>query len=59
MILDNHLAYGLIAHVDVNTYVTSARMYFTSARMSMFVHGRVSRKALFEFKNMQITCNQL
>ena len=37
----NHPACGLISHVlvDVNTYVTSARIYVTSAKMSMLVHG--------------------
>ena len=43
----NHSAYGLIAHVVVNTYVTGARIYITSDRMSMFVMVGVSREAIW------------
>ena len=46
-LLNNHPAYGLIAHVVVNTYVTGARRYVTWARMSMFVIVGVSRKAIW------------
>ena len=46
-ILNNHPAYGLIAHVVVNTYVTGARRYVTWAGMSMFVMVGVSRKAIW------------
>ena len=46
-ILNNHPAYGLIAHVVVNTYVTWARRYVTWAGMSMFVMVGVSRKAIW------------
>ena len=44
---NNHPAYGLIAHVVVNTYVTWARKYVTWARMSMFVMVWVSREAIW------------
>ena len=53
--MKNHPNYGLIAHPDVNTYATSARMYVTIARMSMIVNGRGEQEGNLErYWNLRI-----
>ena len=49
----NHPAYGLIAHVYVNTYVTSARMYVTSECPCLSMVG-VSMRRGIHYWNLRI-----